>query len=154
MRIRYDFTCTAYAPESGREAFPASIPGNLQADLLAAYPDFCPDPEFADNSRALIPTEEWTWVYTLIPPKIAPITMESPRRRPVFVTDSVIMIAAQVPVKAPMLIKPACPRLSSPRIPTVRFSEIAITIYAQIGTSIPCMERVIFPVEERIIMIA
>ena len=85
MRIRYDFTCTAYAPESGREAFPARIPGNLQADFLAAYPDFCPDPEFADNSRALIPTEEWIWVYTLIPPKIAP----SGDERLFFVTEGI-----------------------------------------------------------------
>ena len=42
--------------------------------------------------------------------------------------DDAIIKAAQVPEKAPTLINPACPRLSSPRIPTVRFREIAITI--------------------------
>ncbi len=30
------------------------------------------------------------------------------------------------PVKAPTLIKPAWPRLSSPKMPTVRFSETAM----------------------------
>jgi hypothetical protein len=35
--------------------------------------------------------------------------------------------AAVVPVKAPMDMKPAWPRLSSPRMPTVRFRDSAIT---------------------------
>ena len=40
-----------------------------------------------------------------------------------------------VPAKAPTLINPAWPRLSSPSMPTVRFRETAMTTYAQIGTS-------------------
>lgn len=71
MRTRYDIQCTAHAPESGREAFPARIPGNLQADFLAAYPDFCPDLQYADSYKAFIPTEDWTWTYTVNPPRIA-----------------------------------------------------------------------------------
>ncbi|MBQ8397192.1 MAG: hypothetical protein IJX53_03210 [Clostridia bacterium] len=67
MRTRYDIQCTAHAPESGREAFPARIPGNLQADSLAAYPDFCPDLQYADSYKAFIPTEDWIWTYTATP---------------------------------------------------------------------------------------
>ena len=40
-----------------------------------------------------------------------------------------------IPENAPTLMKPACPRLSSPEMPTVRLREIAMTMYAQIGTS-------------------
>lgn len=42
-----------------------------------------------------------------------------------------------LPTKAPRHIKPAWPKLSSPRIPTVRFSESAMITYAQIGTNRP-----------------
>lgn len=49
--------------------------------------------------------------------------------------------AATTPVNAPMLIKPAWPRLSSPRMPTVRLSDSAMMIYALIGTSCPLNER-------------
>jgi hypothetical protein len=52
------------------------------------------------------------------------------------------------PTKPPTLIKPACPRLSSPRMPTVRLREIAIMIYAQIGTSCPDREFVSMPMPE------
>ncbi|MBR4959762.1 MAG: hypothetical protein IKY52_02580 [Clostridia bacterium] len=61
----FNLKATAYSPESGRPAFPASIPGSVQADFLAAYPDFCPDWQFADNYKKLIPMEAWSWVYTI-----------------------------------------------------------------------------------------
>ena len=41
----------------------------------------------------------------------------------------------RMPENAPTLMKPACPRLSSPEMPTVRFSDTAMTMYTQIGTS-------------------
>ena len=46
-----------------------------------------------------------------------------------------------MPVKAPMLMKPAWPRLSSPEMPTTRFRETAMTIQQQIGISCPFIER-------------
>ena len=48
-----------------------------------------------------------------------------------------------MPENAPTLMKPAWPRLSSPEMPTVRFSDTAMTMYTQIGTSCPLSERVI-----------
>ena len=45
------------------------------------------------------------------------------------------------PENTPTLIKPACPRLSSPEMPTVRLSDTAMTMYTQIGTNCPRSER-------------
>ena len=50
-----------------------------------------------------------------------------------------------MPENAPTLMKPAWPRLSSPEMPTVRFSDTAMTMYTQIGTSWPFSERVMAP---------
>ena len=61
----YPIKATAYSPESGRAPFPATVPGNVQADFLAAYPDFCDDLQYADNYKKLIPMESWSWVYTI-----------------------------------------------------------------------------------------
>ena len=52
---------------------------------------------------------------------------------------------AMVPAKAPTLMNPAWPRLSSPEIPTVRFRETAMTTYTQMGTSWPRRERDMAP---------
>mgnify|MGYP006343621393 CR=1 FL=1 len=41
------------------------------------------------------------------------------------------------PVKAPIYINPACPRLSSPSTPTTRLRDTAIIDHTQIGISIP-----------------
>ena len=50
-----------------------------------------------------------------------------------------------VPAKAPTLMNPAWPRLSSPEMPTVRFRETAMTTYTQMGTNWPFRARVICP---------
>ena len=59
-------------------------------------------------------------------------------------------IAVMTPVNAPTLMKLACPNESSPSTPTVRFSETAMTMYAQIGTSWPDMALEILPPETRV----
>ena len=46
-----------------------------------------------------------------------------------------------IPEKAPMLMNPAWPRLSSPLMPTTRFRETAITIQLQIWMSWPFSVR-------------
>ena len=58
----------------------------------------------------------------------APTTSASTSRTAAEGTALCRLIAVITPEKAPMLIKPACPRLSSPRMPTVRFSDTAITM--------------------------
>ena len=63
--MKYPIKATAYSPESGYAPFPATVPGNVQADFLAAYPAFCPDLQYADNYKKLIPMESWSWVYTI-----------------------------------------------------------------------------------------
>ena len=63
--MKYPIKATAYSPESGYAPFPATVPGNVQADFLAAYPQFCPDLQYADNYKKLIPMESWSWVYTI-----------------------------------------------------------------------------------------
>ncbi len=68
--MRYDIHATAYSPQSGKASFPATVPGSVQADFLAAYPDFCPDWQYADNYKKLIPMEAWEWVYELDTSKI------------------------------------------------------------------------------------
>ena len=50
------------------------------------------------------------------------------------------------PEKAPTHIKPACPRLSSPKIPTVKFKETARITYIQIGTRSPFARLLKLPV--------
>lgn len=63
--MRFPIHATAYAPAYGGEPFPASVPGSVQADFLRAHPDFCPDWQYADNYKKLIPMESWDWIYTL-----------------------------------------------------------------------------------------
>ena len=46
-------------------------------------------------------------------------------------------VVVTMPANAPTDIKPAWPSDSSPRMPTVRLSEMAMTTYAQMGTSRP-----------------
>ncbi len=49
------------------------------------------------------------------------------QRQPVRESTSYRLTQTSVPENAPTLIKPACPRLSSPKKPTTRFSETAMT---------------------------
>ena len=58
--------------------------------------------------------------------KIAPTTIEMARRTGAFGIAPIRLCEATMPENAPTLIKPAWPRLSSPRIPTVRFSDTAM----------------------------
>ncbi len=60
--------------------------------------------------------------------KAAPTTMAAARRRASEGREFWRLMAAIIPEKAPTLIKPAWPRLSSPSTPTVRFRDTAITI--------------------------
>ena len=73
-----------------------------------------------------------------------PAMMASTSRTSVFSTakpfSSQPLITA--PVYAPMLMKPAWPRLSSPLKPMTRFSDTAMTTQQQMGTSWPLSERV------------
>ena len=59
--------------------------------------------------------------------KTAPMIMAMARRTPAEGMVSIKLWEAITPAKAPTLIKPAWPRLSSPSTPTVRFSETAMT---------------------------
>ena len=59
---------------------------------------------------------------------MAPTTMAMARRMPGEGMMSARLMAAIMPLKAPTLIKPAWPRLSSPMMPTVRFRDTAITM--------------------------
>ena len=54
-------------------------------------------------------------------------------------------VVVTMPANAPTDMKPAWPSDSSPRMPTVRLSEIAMTTYAQIGTSRPLIWLEIMP---------
>ena len=67
-----------------------------------------------------------------IAPGIADVYERFPRlkerRRGSAVTTSFKAVETMMPEKAPRLIKPAWPRLSSPRIPTVRFRLTAMTM--------------------------
>ena len=58
--------------------------------------------------------------------KMAPTTMAIARRRGAEGTTPCRLMAAMMPEKAPTLMKPAWPRLSSPRMPTVRFRDTAM----------------------------
>ena len=58
--------------------------------------------------------------------KMAPTTMAMARRSPAEGMASCRLMAAMMPEKAPTLMKPAWPRLSSPRMPTVRFRDTAM----------------------------
>ena len=58
---------------------------------------------------------------------------------------SFVAMQKMAPANAPTDIKPAWPKLSSPEIPTTRFSDTAITMYTQMGTSCPFNERLIRP---------
>ena len=60
--------------------------------------------------------------------KIAPTTMAMARRTGALGTAVSRLCETMTPLNAPTLIKPAWPRLSSPRMPTVRFSETAMDI--------------------------
>ena len=62
-----------------------------------------------------------------MPAKIAPMTIAIARRSPGAGTAAWSAAAAIAPEKAPTLMKPAWPRLSSPRTPTVRFRLSAMT---------------------------
>ena len=56
----------------------------------------------------------------------APTIMATARRRASEGMALCRLMAAMTPEKAPTLMKPAWPRLSSPRMPTVRFRETAM----------------------------
>ena len=58
--------------------------------------------------------------------KIAPTTMATARRTGAKGITFCRLMAVTMPEKAPTLMKPAWPRLSSPRMPTVRFRETAM----------------------------
>ena len=82
-----------------------------------------------------------------IPANTPPKIMESSRRTISFSRENAPTNHAEAitPLNAPTLIKPAWPRLSSPDTPTTRFSDTAITMYTQIGTSCPLSERLMPP---------
>lgn len=62
--MRYYPTFTLSTPnEPDRPAFPATVPGNAQADYLAAHPDFCPDLHYGMNHKKMTALEPYTWVY-------------------------------------------------------------------------------------------
>ena len=58
--------------------------------------------------------------------KMAPTTMAMASRSPPEGITSIRLWEAMTPAKAPTLMKPAWPRLSSPRMPTVRFRDTAM----------------------------
>ena len=65
-----------------------------------------------------------------MPANTPPTTMDTIRRRVSFsmpVAES-SQPEATMPAKAPTLMNPAWPRLSSPEMPTVRFSDTAMTM--------------------------
>ena len=74
----------------------------------------------------------------MTPAATAPATAESAKsRRSLSTPKRVRHPATMTPVKAPTLMKPACPSDSSPDTPTTRFSDTASDTYAQMGTSWP-----------------
>ena len=75
----------------------------------------------------------------------APIKIAMPNRIP---TEGITLAAAFVknaPENAPTHIKPAWPKLNSPKMPTVKFKETAKITYVQIGTRRPFSKFVIRP---------
>ena len=58
--------------------------------------------------------------------RAAPTTREMTIRSSSLGTEAWRLMETMIPEKAPTLIKPAWPRLSSPRMPTVRFRDTAM----------------------------
>ena len=64
----------------------------------------------------------------MTPASTPPKTMARIRRRVALSTVPFSKVASTTPEKAPMPMKPAWPRLSSPQMPTSRFKETASTM--------------------------
>ena len=60
--------------------------------------------------------------------KNAPTIIASARRSGAEGMTFIRLMAVMTPEKAPTLMKPAWPRLRSPRMPTVRFKDTAMTM--------------------------
>ena len=75
----------------------------------------------------------------------APIKIARIKRTRETVMTSCMHLEKNALAKAPTHMKPACPRLSSPKMPTVRFKDTARITYTHRGTKSPFIRLDIWP---------
>ena len=61
--MRFDPVFTGSSPELDCPPFPASVPGNIQADFIKAHPEFIRDINFGLEHRRMTELEPLTWIY-------------------------------------------------------------------------------------------